>query len=72
MAKLINEETGIEVKTGDTLTDFRGETAIFKSFEEPHKPSSTGKVYSKREGSEYSSQNYPSVFGLKIVEHQFS
>ena len=67
MAKLINEKTGVEVKTGDTLTNFRGETAIFRSFEEPHKPSSTGKVYTDGLGGKY-----PSVYGLKIVDHQFS
>jgi len=67
MAKLINEKTGVEVKVGDTLTDFRGDTAIFRSFSEPHKPSSEGKVYTDRLGG-----RYPSVFGLKIVDHQFS
>ncbi len=72
MAKLVHEKTGIEVFEGEVLTDFRGETATYKSFEEPHKPSSTGRVYSQREGLTHSSQNYPSVFGLKIIEHQFS
>lgn len=67
MAKLINEITGLEVKKGDILTDFRGDTAIFNYFEEPHKPSSTGKVYTDR-----MSASYPSVYDLKIVDHQFS
>jgi len=68
MAKLINKNTGIEVKKGDTLTNFRGETSIFKSFQEPHKPSSTGKVYT--EGG--LGGKYPSVYDLVIIEHQFS
>ena len=68
MAKLINEKTGLEVKKGDTLTNFRGETSILKSFSEPHKVSSTGKVYT--EGG--LGGKYPSVYGLKIVEHEFS
>lgn len=67
MARLINEKTGIEVKVGDVLTDFRGDTAVFRSFAEPHKPSSSGKVYTDGLGGKY-----PQVFGLKIVEHQFS
>ena len=66
MAKLIRETTGVEIKAGDTLTNFRGETAIFKSFEAPHKPSSTGKVYTDGMGGKY-----PSVYGLKIVGHEF-
>jgi hypothetical protein len=72
MAKLIYEATGKEVKEGDILTDFRGDKAVFDSFTEPHKPSSTGKVYTQREGLLYKSESYPSVFGLKIIDHQFS
>lgn len=68
MAKLIDKETGKEVKTGDVVTNFRGDRDILKSFTEPHKPSSTGKVYVENGLSGY----YPSVFGLKIVDHQFS
>jgi hypothetical protein len=67
MAKLIDELTGKEIKKGDELTDFRGDKAIFRSFSEPHKPSSTGKVYTNRLGG-----SYPSVYGLKIIDHQFS
>jgi hypothetical protein len=72
MAKLINETTGQEVKEGDTVTTFRGEKGILQSFREPHKPSSTGKVYVKFEGAEWSREFYPSVIDCKIVDHQFS
>ena len=40
--KLINRLTGIEVKEGDTVTNFRGDTAIVKYMTPPHKPSSCG------------------------------
>lgn len=72
MAKLINKKTGKEVKVGDTVTTFRGEKAVLEGFKEPHKSSSTGKVYVKFEGAEWSDQFYPSVIGCEIVEHQFS
>ena len=72
MAKLVHEKTGIEVTANEVLTDFRGDTATFKSFDEPHKPSSTGRVYTQPNDEEYSNSSYPSVFGLKIIEHQFS
>ena len=72
MAKLINRETREEVKEGTIVTDFRGDTAVLVGFREPHKPSSTGRVLVKEEGSQFSSEYFPSVFGLEIVDHQFS
>ncbi len=71
MAKIVHEKTGIEVTENEVLTDFRGDTAIFKSFREPHKPSSTGRVYTD-DGSDYTNESFPSVYGLKIINHQFS
>jgi hypothetical protein len=68
MAKLISKITGKEVKAGDILTDFRGDTTVLKSFTEPHKPSSTGKVYVEGGLTGY----YPSVYDLEIVNHEFS
>lgn len=67
--KLINTETGLEVKVGDEVTTFRGEKFILDSIVEPHKPSSTGKVYVT--GDDFRRGFYPSVIGCKIVGHQF-
>lgn len=72
MAKLINEQTGIEIKVGDKVVSFRGEEYILQSFREPHKPSSTGRVCVKpANGEGMSREFFPSVVGAKIIEHQF-
>jgi hypothetical protein len=72
MAKLINEETGLEIQVGDKVTSSGGDEYILQSFKEPHKPSSTGRVYVKpASGEGMSREFFPSVIGAKIVEHQF-
>jgi hypothetical protein len=72
MAKLINEETGAEIQVGDKVTSSGGDEYILQSFKEPHKPSSTGRVYVKpASGEGMSREFFPSVIGAKIVEHQF-
>jgi hypothetical protein len=72
MAKLINEETGLEIQVGDKVTSSGGDEYILQSFKEPHKPSSTGRVYVKpANGEGMSREFFPSVIGAKIVEHQF-
>lgn len=72
MAKLVNEETGAEIQIGDKVVCFRGEEYILQSFREPHKPSSTGRVYVKpANGEGMSREFFPSVVGAKIIEHQF-
>jgi hypothetical protein len=73
MAKLINEKTGQEIKTGDNVTCFRGTEYKLVSFTEPHKPSSTGRVYVEPvSGEGMRREFFPSVIGAKIVDHQFS
>ena len=72
MARLINKETREEVKEGAIVTDFRGDKSILIGFTEPHKPSSTGRVSVKEDGSCFAKEYFPSVFGLEIVDHQFS
>ena len=42
--KLVNTNTGKEVKIGDTVTSFRGETTTVKYVRPPHKPSACGYV----------------------------
>lgn len=43
--QLYNTETNQPIKTGDIVQDFRGERWVVEGSEEPHKPSSTGRVY---------------------------
>lgn len=57
----------LTVSTGDTLVDFRGETATLIGATPPHKPSSTGRVYVRDEDG-HQCEYYPSVYGLKWVE----
>lgn len=57
------DSNGNEVKVGDSLTDFRGDKAIVKSFEAPHKPGAKGRIYVEG-GWGY----YASVFRCEYVE----
>jgi hypothetical protein len=65
--KLVDEKTGEEVTLPYETLDFRGDPMTVISFRAPHKPSSTGRIYTKG-GGEY----FPSVAGLKIIDHSFS
>ena len=65
--KLVDEETGEEVTLPYKTLDFRGNPMTVISFRAPHKSSSSGRITTK-EGGEY----FPSVAGLKIIDHSFS
>lgn len=67
---LIHEDTDLEVKRGDVVTDFRGDKSVITGMQEPRHSSSEGRVLvadnakvSEAESAAY----YPSVFGLKWV-----
>jgi hypothetical protein len=65
--KLVDEETGEEVTLPYKTLDFRGNPMTVISFRAPHKSSSSGRITTK-EGGEY----FPSVAGLKIIDHSLS
>lgn len=65
--RLIDTSTDAPAIMGQTLTDFRGDTAVLTDARPPHKPSSSGFVYVRDEAG-HSGEYYPSVFGLKWVE----
>ena len=65
--KLVDEETGEEVTLPYKTLDFRGNSMTVISFRAPHKSSSSGRITTK-EGGEY----FPSVAGLKIIDHSLS
>lgn len=71
MARLINEETGAEIKVGDRVFSETKEYTLL-SFTAPHKPSSTGRIYVEpANGEGMRREFFPSVVGAKIVEHEF-
>lgn len=55
---LKNVRTGQPVTRGQTLQDFRGERAAIVGGRAPHKPSSTGHIY-----TEHGRELFPGVFG---------
>lgn len=63
--RLIDDETGRELKRGDTVTTFRGEVGTLRDMTEPHKVGSTGRVTFLPEGSaggeDRGADYYPSV-----------
>lgn len=58
--KLINNR-GKQVKVGDKVTNFRGETRTVQEIHPPHKPSSCGHITT--EGGFH----YVTVYGLEFV-----
>lgn len=58
---LINVKDGSPVSVGDTVTDFRGNTATVEGGIPPWKPSSSGRINTSR--GEY----FPSVFDCRWV-----
>lgn len=59
---LADKKTGQPVRTSDAVTSFRGVVTTLMGGRAPHKPESTGFVWTK-EGAEFG----PSVFGLEWV-----
>ena len=62
---LVHEVTGEPVLEGDVVLDFRGDTDAITGGRPPHKPSSTGFVW-----TECGRECYPSVFDLKWVREK--
>jgi hypothetical protein len=67
--RLIKETTGVEVKTGDIVHDFRGKAAYVTGWALPKHSGSTGRVHVKEMSDRpFSGEYYPSVYGLKWVD----
>ena len=64
-AQLVDEETGKAVKLPYKTKDFRGDAITVKSFTEPHKSSSSGRIQTDQ------GEFFPGVAGVKIVGHKF-
>jgi len=65
--KLVDKETGQEVKLPYETVDFRGDPMTVIGFTPPHKPSSSGRIEVEGAMTDY----FPSVAGLKIIGHEF-
>jgi len=66
--KLVKEKTMESVKIGDKVVSFRGEEGTLVDFMEPHKASSSGRVYVQCKDKDYVDQWYPGVIGCEFVE----
>ena len=62
--KLVTKRDGREVALPLRTVDFRGDEIIVTGYKAPHKPSSTGRIYTDG-GMSY----FPSVADLKIIDH---
>jgi hypothetical protein len=67
---LVHKDTKIAVHEGEQVIDFRGDTAVVTDAQFPQSPNSTGRVYVRPEGEQYTQGYYPSVFGLVWVPEE--
>ena len=66
--KLVDEQTGQELKQGDRVISFRGEAYALSGWKAPPLySSSTGRVYLRSRDSDSVSEFYPSVINAKFV-----
>ena len=65
--KLVDKETGQEVKLPYETVDFRGDPMTVIGFTPPHKSSSSGRIEVEGGMTEY----FTGVAGLKIIGHEF-
>jgi len=64
MARLMKD--GKELKTGDVVTDFRGEEMLVAGFSLPRHSGSTGRIDLKAKDGVYLGQFFPSVVDAYI------
>jgi len=62
--RTINAKTGAEVSEGDTVVDFRGESAVFLSATRAPMPGKSGKVLVDLDGVQR--EFYESVYDLRV------
>lgn len=63
--KLFNSKTGEQLKVGDRVKTFRGESATLLGMQEPQHAASTGRVFVKIDGTQYESSFFPGVIGAE-------
>ncbi len=72
IGRLVRKSDGTEVPIGSTLSTSDGDEYELIGFRKPHKPSSSGRVYVKMETDTFETALFPHVFGLEIIDHEFS
>lgn len=78
--RLVTKDDGTEIPIGSTLKNNDGTEFILKGWRRPHKASSSGRVFvskvlkniGERTEEVFERHLFPHVFGLKIVDHEFS
>lgn len=68
MKTLVDSETLRPIEKGDIRVLDDGQTVIVTGWSEPHKPSSSGKVYVEYPGRDWSMTYYPTVIGAKFID----
>jgi len=67
--QLIYDITKQPVKIGDLVQTFRGEIVEVLSFNKPHKPSASGRVYVKdKDGAKF--ESYVTVIGATWIDRE--
>lgn len=61
------KSAGDAVEVGDEVRDFRGDLVKVLSITEPHKPSSTGRVYAEDSNKGFKSEFFPGVINAEWV-----
>lgn len=70
-ALIVTHENGTIVQPGDTVTDFRGDTATFVLATRARIPGKSGLVVTERtapSGAKYQRESYDGVFDLIVTE----
>lgn len=68
--RLVYEKTGDPVMAGDLVSSQDGELFRLDFYREPHKPSSTGRVYVTPTAGGCQREFFPSVVGAKWIERE--
>lgn len=70
--RLVTKSDGIELPIGAIIKDNNGIEFTLKGWRRPHKASSSGRVFVMKKNDVFERQFFPHVFGLEIVDHEFS
>lgn len=64
---LVDDSTGLRLRVGDDVRTFRGERGTLTDIQIPMRPSSTGRVYVRLQGTTIPVAFYPSVIGARWI-----
>jgi len=64
------DKDGKELVVGNTYFTFRNEEVVLVSFQKPHKPASSGKVFVRMPDRSWTQEFYPSVIGAEWIERE--